>query len=59
MHKNGGGVLVVGEEDRKITLKNYHEKLLNADFVWVQNSFLAQIKLTKNKKAAGPSGLVS
>lgn len=53
MHKNGGGVLAVGEENRKMTLKSYHEKLLNVDFVWDQNRFFGTDPIEEELKGCG------
>lgn len=33
------GVLIVSDEDKKITWNTYHEKLLNTKFAWDRSSF--------------------
>ena len=77
MFRNDDGRLAVSNEDKKIALKNYHEKLMNRSFSWNSNSLSQANKVSdrpclknkdivresvsklKNRKAAGPSGVVS
>ena len=49
------GVLAVGDEDKKIAWKSYHEKLLNTEFVLDRNSLshtdtVGGVTSLKNKK---------
>ena len=37
--RNDDGVLALSEDDNKIAVKNYHEKL-NTEFAWDKNNFL-------------------
>ena len=74
MHKNNYGVLKVSDEDKKLTWKSYHEKLLNPAFAWDRNSLTQEEIVSrvsclidkvreaiskKNGNAIGPSGVVS
>ena len=36
--RNDDGVLAVSDEDKKIDWRSYHERILNIEFAWNENS---------------------
>ena len=44
--RNDDGLLAVSDEDKKIAWKSYHEKLLNTEFAWNNNSLFQVYKVS-------------